>query len=61
MVGVKHLVSLISSLVQLVLEIAIAEIVKIEDTINADLVIAFFALVEFHLLPLFVCRWISPS
>lgn len=61
MVGVKHLVALVSALVQLVLEVGIAEVVQIQDPVDPDLVIALFSLVELHFFPLLMGRRIAPS
>ena len=61
MVGVKHLVALVSALVQLVLEVGIAEVVQIQDPVDPDLVIALLALVELHFFPLLMGRRIAPS
>lgn len=61
MIWVKHLVALVSALVQLILEIGIAEIVKIQDPVDAHLMVALLSFVELHLLPFFVGRRVAPS
>lgn len=60
MVGVEHLVALVPALVQLVLEVAVAELVEVEDAVDADGVVALLGLVELHLLPLLVRRRVPP-
>lgn len=61
MIGVKHLVALVPALVQFVLEVAVTEIVEIENAVDSHLVGALLALVELHLLPLLVGRRVAPS
>lgn len=61
MIGVKHLVAFIPALVQFVLEVAVTEIVEIENAVDSHLVGALLALIEFYLLPLLVGRRIPPS
>lgn len=59
-VGVKHLITLVSALVQLVLQVTITEVIQIQDTIDAHLMRTLLSLVELHLLPLLMGRRVAP-
>lgn len=61
MIRVEHLIPLISTLIQLILQIGIAKIIKIQDPIDPHLMITLLSLVKFHLLPLFMGRRVAPS
>jgi hypothetical protein len=60
-IGIKHLIPLIPALVELVLEVAVAVVVEIEDAVDAHMVIALRSLVELDFLPLLVGRRVAPT
>jgi hypothetical protein len=61
MIGIEHLISLVSTLVQLVFEVGIAEIVEIQDTVYSYLMVTLLALVEFDFFPFLVGRRVPPT
>ena len=60
-IGIKHLISFITTLLEFIFQISIAKIVQIQDTVNSYRMITLRSFVKFNFFPLFMGRWISPS
>lgn len=58
-IGIEHLMSLISAQIKSFLEVAIAQLIKVDDSAKSYLVIGFFVLNEFNPLTFFFGRGIS--
>lgn len=61
MIGVEHLISLITTLHKFILQIVITQIEQVQNTIDTNVMITLGLFVELYLLPLLVSRRISPS
>lgn len=61
MIRIKHLISLISTLIQFVPQIGITLLIQIQYPVNSHRMVAFFILAELDLLPLLTGWFVTPS
>jgi hypothetical protein len=60
LIGVKHLISFITTLVKFILEVSVTEFIEVKNTVDSHRMVAFFTKTKVDFLPFLTARTVAP-